>query len=532
MCVTILLLDAKGDVSAGMTDSILEILAKRAPRRIKDEDASLNREIKRLVSRIKTRVGKSKGIRSARGGLQSMGARGVVVKENDIFSRRVVVKASYIRSSDKNSRARVRHHLNYAGQDKLDELKNAPELYDANDRPINLKEKVDGLEDAPHMFNIIISPEDGDELDLKKFTREFIQVIEKDLKTKLEWVAGNHYDTNDPHVHVLIKGKDEDGNRLLMKRDYISHGLRARAGQVATRNLGLRSYEDIVKSIELRIASTKKCELDDIILAKSNDGKFNLAKTHADDFNDLPISLFRRRLEFLESKGLVQRADECSWNVKPSLREDLQSLDRTHSLISKMSDGLKVDKETCEIVSAKNATNRIIKGHVVERGHVDERDAKEYLLIKSKEKKFIYVELEKYSEKAPAQVGEFVRIETTRPFSGPLNTDKTIEKFAESNSGIYDAAQHAKQVSTNKALPPGVSATEYAQIHVNRLELLARKGLVEKLSEGKFKISHDHVEKISFEARKSQESYQPHIKIIRLSPARLKSNGITRGLSR
>jgi len=519
-------------VSVVMHETILDILAKKSPQKIKDDDVRLNREIKRLVSRIKAKEAKSKGIKSARGGLSSMGARGVVVKENDIYSRRVIVKASYIQSFGKNSRARIRHHFKYAGQDKIDELKNAPEFYGAENNSINVKEKIDDFEVAPHIFNIIISPEDGEKLNLKEFTRDFIEVIEKDLKTKLDWVAGNHYDTNDPHVHVLIKGNDEKGNRLLIKRDYISHGLRARAGQVATKKLGLRSYEEVTKAIEFRINSTKKCDLDEIIVKNTVDGHFDLSKTSFEQLKELPLSLFIKRLEFLETKELAKKVDEQSWQIKPLLREELQNIDRTNSLISKLSDGLKIGKEGFEIISAKNVIDRIIKGHIVERGYFDDHEAKEYLLIKSKEKKFIYVELEKYSEKSKAMVGEFVRIDVTKPFSGPLATDKTIEKVARENFGIYDMTKHAKQSESSVALPPGVSSAEYAQIHVNRLEVLAKKGLVEKIAEGKFRVPEEYLKNIAEEVKKNREGFQPHIKVIQLSPARLKSSGLHRGLSR
>jgi hypothetical protein len=137
-----------------MKDSILEILAKRAPRKTRDEDARLNREVQKFVSRIKSKVGKSKSIKSARGGLQSMGARGVLVKENNLYSRKVIIKASYILSSNKNFRTRIRHHLNYAGQNKLDTEKNAPELYGRDDKAINIKSKVNDFESAPYIFNI------------------------------------------------------------------------------------------------------------------------------------------------------------------------------------------------------------------------------------------------------------------------------------------------------------------------------------------------------------------------------------------
>jgi|GEM_PF-3567036 len=515
-----------------MKESILEILAKKAPRKINDDDARLNREISRLLAKIKTKLSKSKSIKSARGGLQSMGARGVLVKENGIYSRNVIVKASYISSSDKNSRTRIRHHLNYAGQDKSDEHKNAPELYGQDDKEINIKSKINDFEIAPHIFNLIISPEDGDKLNLKEFTRDFIAVIEKDLKTKIDWVAGNHYDTNDPHVHVLIKGMDAEGKALLIKKNYISHGLRARAGQIATNKLGLKSYDEVVKSLDLRVSNTKKCELDKIIIKHKINGHFDLTKISSDNMNDLPHSLLTKRLEFLEAKGLVHKTDGHGWQIKDSLAEELRNIDRASSIISKMSEGLKADKQSCEIISAGNLKGRVIKGHVVERGYVEGHNIKEYLLIKSKEKKLVYVELEKYSEKSPAQVGEFVRIDATKPFSGPLASDQTIDKFARAHAGIYDAAEHAKRSGNSIALPPGVSAAEYAQVHVNRLELLARKGLVEKLSDGRFLLAKDYLEKISAEAKKSGDNYQPHIKVVRLSAARLKSASLNQGLSR
>ena len=520
-----------GGIGVVMSANFLETLAKKAPRRVKDDEARLNAEIQRLVSRIRTKGAKSKSIKSARGGLQSMGARGVVVKENDLYSRRVVVKASYILASNKNSRARIRHHLHYAGQGKSDELKQTPVLYGADGDTINFIKTVNGFETAPHMFNIIISPEDGKKLDLTEFTKDFIAVIEKDLKTKLDWVAGNHYDTNDPHIHLLIKGSDENGKPLLMKRDYIAKGLRARAGQVATKKIGLRSYEEVVSSLERKICSTKKCELDNIIVKHCVNGAFDLSKANS-QLNDLPSSLFTRRLEFLSTKGLVTKIKESCWQIKDGLPEQLRNIDRTHSIISKLSDGLKVNKQDCEIISAKTMADRVVKGHVVERGYADDRESREYLLIKSKEKKFIYVELEKHSEKTRTEVGEFVRIETTKPFGGPLSTDKTIARFADAHARIYDAREHVKLSDNSLALPPGVNAADFAQIHVNRLELLARKGLVEKLAEGRYRIPENMLDKITAEVKKSHEGYQPHIKVVQLSPARLKRPELSRGLSR
>ena len=55
--------------------------------------------------------------------------------------------------------------------------------------------------------------------------------VEHDLGTRLDWVATDHWNTDNPHVHVLIRGKAEDGQDLVISRAYISHGFRDRAAE-------------------------------------------------------------------------------------------------------------------------------------------------------------------------------------------------------------------------------------------------------------------------------------------------------------
>lgn len=498
-----------------MDQTILDRLAKRAPKFRDVDDSRLNTEIKKAVSKIKTKKS-TKRTKSSRGGLSSMGARGVFLKDGGIYSRRVVVKASYIESKNEKARAKIRHHLNYAGRNTLEENSKSRELYSKDDLSINIKDKVDGFEKAPHMFNIIISPEDGYKIDLKSFTKDFVNTVEIDLKTKLDWVAGNHYDTNEPHVHLLIKGVDDKGKKLLMSRDYISRGLRIRASQTISKKLGLRDWDDIVSSLKLEVAKPKRCELDNMIVRHAMDGSLKLQNLSADAVNDLPKALIEKRLQYLETKELAQKSGD-TWKIKEGFIEELKNIERSTSIVEKLSGSLKVDKKSCEILTMDNLQDRVIKGHVVERGYTDDIGDKEYLVVKSKEKAFIYVELEKFSEKSPAGVGEFIKVDTTKPFAGPKTSDWTINKVAD--GGIYDAKAH-EQKAQAISLPPGVSVKEYVQVHVNRLEVLAKKNLVEKLSEGRYLIPKNYLERLALEAKKSKEGHKAHIKITRLSAAR------------
>ncbi len=237
----------------------------------------------------------------------------------------------------------------------------------------------------------------------------------------------------------------------------------------------------------------------------------------------MPRNLLAKRLEFLESKELANKIGNNSWQVKEGYIEELKNIERSAYIIDRISGNPMVDRRDCEILSVNNLQDRVIKGHIVERGYVDDLSDKQYVLLKSKEKSFIYVELEKYSEKSPAQVGEFIKVDVTKPFSGPKTTDATVTKIAERNEGIYDAQKHAS-IAIN--LPPGVNAKDYAQVHVNRLEVLARMGIVGKLSDDRFLVPHDYIDRISKEAEKSKQEYKPHIKITRLSPAKVAKPGL------
>ena len=62
--------------------------------------------------------------------------------------------------------------------------------------------------------------------------------LEGDLGTKLDWVAVNHFNTGHPHVHVSVNGRDELGEDLVINGDYIAHGIRERASELVTLELG------------------------------------------------------------------------------------------------------------------------------------------------------------------------------------------------------------------------------------------------------------------------------------------------------
>lgn len=57
--------------------------------------------------------------------------------------------------------------------------------------------------------------------------------------------AVDHFNTGHPHSHVVIRGKDDRGSDLIIAQDYITAGLRHRAEDLATLELGQETEREV-----------------------------------------------------------------------------------------------------------------------------------------------------------------------------------------------------------------------------------------------------------------------------------------------
>ena len=76
-------------------------------------------------------------------------------------------------------------------------------------------------------FQFIVSPDDAGELgSLRSFARELMDQASRDLGTRLDWVAIDHWNTVEHamFLHILVRGRADDGKDLVISRDYISTG--------------------------------------------------------------------------------------------------------------------------------------------------------------------------------------------------------------------------------------------------------------------------------------------------------------------
>jgi hypothetical protein len=167
-----------------------------------------------------------------------------------------------------------------------------------------------GWEQDRHHFRLIISAEHGDKIDdMDAYVKGVMEKVSLDLKEpSLEWVAVNHYDTDQPHSHIMMRGKRANGKDLVMPRSYVSHGLRERAREQAQAILGDSNRGDAERGLFTRSTANRWTDIDLRLtaLAKSHDGLMPKAELSR---RDTIGALVRARVGHLESLGLATKSN-------------------------------------------------------------------------------------------------------------------------------------------------------------------------------------------------------------------------------
>jgi hypothetical protein len=196
-------------------------------------------------------------------------------------SRRVVTKTRIVKlgsvtpgAVDAHLRYIIRGGVGYDGQ--------PGQLYGRETDAADWHEFAAAGRKDRHQFRIILAPEDGIELtDLRTFTRDLMRDMERDLGTRLDWVAVDHWDTANPHTHLVLRGKDDTGHDLIIARDYITDGMRKRASELATEWLGIRTELEIRQSVQREVNRETWTGLDRELQALARGGRIDLARPNA-----------------------------------------------------------------------------------------------------------------------------------------------------------------------------------------------------------------------------------------------------------
>lgn len=397
-------------------------------------------------------------------------------------ARRVIVKCRFLVVKDTGARS-VATHLRYIEREGVDRAGNKGHAYDAFADKADLAEFEQRGHGDRHQFRLIVSPEDAVALeDLRTFTRHLMSRMEADLGTRLEWVAVDHWNTDNPHTHVVLHGRDQAGKDLIISREYISHGMRRRASELATEWLGPRSDREMRESARREIDQERWTGLDRALQQHARDGTVDLLVPVGAQASAQRTVLIGR-LQRLTSMGLATPSGVNAWKLRPDFEKTLRAMGERGDIVRTMQRAIGNRQRQLEVFAA-GPDARPLVGSVIGKGLADELLDRGYLVVDGIDGRAHYVALNNKADLSQYPIGAIVEVGST---TQPRSADKTIATLAK--DGLYRTDDHLVALRAQTTSDRDLKAVVVA--HVRRLEALRRVGIVERLADGLWQIPTD-----------------------------------------
>jgi len=325
------------------------------------------------------RITSGSGSRFGRGRTASVRANRLITGR----SRGAVIKARVVRHGARS--APLAAHLTYLRRDGVTRDGETARMFGPDTDDADVKYFAERCRDDRHHFRFIVSPDDAVEMsDLRSFTRDLMARMEKDLGTKLDWVAVDHWNTEHPHVHIILRGRADDSRDLVIARDYIKEGMRNRAQDLVTQELGPRTDHDIRRSLERQIEAERWTGLDrQLVRDADRSGLINLAPV-PDQKPDDYLALKVGRLRKLESLGLAEAVAPGRWIIAEDAEATLRELGERGDIIKRMHRALTergIERGLTDYVLSGEAHGEPVIGRLVARGLDDELTGTAYAVV-------------------------------------------------------------------------------------------------------------------------------------------------------
>ena len=405
--------------------------------------------------------------------------------------RRVVVKARIVRHRLGSGAAGA--HLRYIQRDGTTRDGERGQLYGPERDREDGRAFIERGEGDRHSFRFIVAPEDGDRLsDMRGFTRDVMSQIEADLGTKLDWVAVDHYNTGHPHSHVVIRGKDDLGHDLIIAQDYITDGVRPRAQERATLELGPETDLELRDKLRAEVTAERFTRIDRAMIEEATDKVLDLRPEAGQVRADFDRTLRIGRLQTLERYSLATEAEPGVWTLSERMEPAMRELGERGDIIKAMHRALADRGE--ERAAGSYALHgedmaQPVTGRVIGKRLTDELGDRVALIVDGVDGRTHHVALGDKAAAQDARMGSIVEI--GRPPTGARASDRNIAAMA-ADAGVYRPSEHRAMAEAGHVRVPGRDFGGYIESHVRRLEALRRAGIVERLDGDRWAIPADY----------------------------------------
>jgi type IV secretory pathway VirD2 relaxase len=343
-----------------------------------------------------------------RGRTASVGASRALLSR----SRGAVIKARVVRRA--RTPGALRAHVAYLQRDGVTRGGEPGQLFDAERDGVDGARFAERCEDDRHHFRFIVSPDDARELaDLRQYTRDLMDQAARDLGTKLDWVAVDHWNTEHPHVHVLVRGQTEAGDDLVISRDYISHGMRDRAGALVTQELGPRTDREVRHDLQNQVEAERWTKLDRALAreAAGRDGVVDVRRpilSEPDPLREEKLARLRKleRLGMAEGDGTGRFV--LAFDAEPRLRALGERGDIIKRLHRSMSRGGREADPSAYVLEGESAGP--VLGRLAARGLDDELKGSAYAVVEGIDGRTHHIRLPDLDAAGDGRIGSVVEL--------------------------------------------------------------------------------------------------------------------------
>ena len=306
--------------------------------------------------------------------------------------------------------------------------------------------------------------------------------------------AVNHYNTDNPHAHVVVRGVDQAGREVWIDRAYITERMRWQAQHLLTEELGPRPEHEIERQLDREIGQERLTSVDRQLAAVlAPDQTTDVARLAAKS-GDGERRRLVGRLQKLETLQLAVRTTAGSWKLSPEWQIALRELGERGDVIKRIHRAMGADGDPAryEVVDA-SVDRPPIEGVVRRKGLHDELRGDAYAVVETPRGKAAYVRLDASSAETLVE-GSVVRI-TVEPQKWAKPIDRVLDRVARENGGVYDAKAHLEALRPRPIVIAGrtIAPEEVVAANVRRLARLERYHLVTRIEDGRWRVPADLV---------------------------------------
>ena len=284
-----------------------------------------------------------------------------------------------------------------------------------------------------------------------------------------------------------MRGVRDDGENLVISRDYIKEGMRDRARDLITQDLGPRTDIDIRRSLDRQIQAERWTQLDRQLVRDGRDsGVIDMAPDPAvrpDEFHIQKIG----RLRKLESLGLAEQVGPGQWMIADDAETTLRAMGERGDIIKRMHRALTergIERGSASYVLAAETLDTPIIGRLVDRGLDDELKGTTYAMIDGVDGRTHHIKLRDLDAAGDSATGSIVELRRFEDANGErrvalaVRSDLDIDRQITATGATWLDRQNIAREPV--ALSDGGFGAEVQQAMRARADHLVEQGFGER----------------------------------------------------